>query len=59
MDQVLVDRQEFNEMKRKINEIELALRLDKKLVSIEDGSVSSNTMDSEEFLKKIDDESNL
>jgi len=59
MDQISVSVDEFNEMKKKLNEIELALRLDKKLIDIEDGNISSNTLDSDEFIKKIENESNL
>jgi len=59
MEQISVDKDEFNEMKRKLNEIELAIRLDKKLEDIERGDISSKTLDSEDFIKKIENEDNL
>jgi len=57
--QSLVTRQEFEEMKKKINEIELAIRLDKKLEDIKSGNIPSNTTSSEDFIKHIENESNL
>jgi|TARA_B100002003_G_C13690611_1_gene348130 tetrahydromethanopterin S-methyltransferase subunit G len=59
MEQINVDRNEFEDMKRRLNEIELAIRLDQKLERIENGSVSSKTVDSEDFIRHMEDESNL
>lgn len=57
--QSLVSRQEFEELKNKLEEIELAINLDKKLGDIETGKIPSKTVDSKEFLKEMENESNL
>lgn len=59
MEQIIVDKDEFNEMKRKLNEIELAIRLDKKVGDIERGNVPSKTVDSKDFLERLENEDNL
>ena len=58
-DQTQITRQEFEEMKERIQEIELAIRLDKKLEDIETGRIPSKTTNSEEFLKEMENENNL
>jgi hypothetical protein len=59
MEQIAIDKQEFEDMKRRLNEIELAIRLDKKLEEIESGTVPSKTIDSEDFIRNLENEDNL
>jgi len=59
MEPVVVDREEFNEMKRKLEEIELSIKLDKKLEAMENGIISSKTVDSQDFIKRLENEDNL